>query len=317
MLMMFDSGNHAQALALAARTRGIKAYVVMPTISTPSKIAATKGYGAEITFSGSTEEERVAVVKEVMKETGAVLIPPVDHPNIILGQGTMGLEFEMQVDELVEHQPELSVHWRGRTDDSPTPTVNGDRARRRRGLDVIIAPCGGGGMLSGIATAMSGTGILVFGAEPSFQGADDARRGLAAGERISRVNTLTIADGLCTPVGVTPWSVISDPNKVRAIYAVSEEQIKEAMRLAIERLKVFIEPSAAVGLAVVLYNEEFRRLVEREAGDEGWNMGVVLSGGNTTLEAVASLFAGEEKGQQREEGVVGLDGRRQAENVSE
>ena len=167
----------------------------------------------------------------------------------------------------------------------------GRGGRRGRGLDAIVAPCGGGGMLSGIATALSGTGTAVFGAEPSFQGADDARRGLAAGTRVTSVRSLTVADGLRTPVGAIPWSVISDPAKVRAVYAVSERQIKAALRLVLERMKVVIEPSAAVGLAAVLFDEGFRRVVEREGGEEGWNVGVVFSGGNTTVEAIGRLFA--------------------------
>ena len=263
-------GNHAQALALAARTRGVKAYIVMPTNSAPSKIAATKGYGAEVIFSGPTSQEREDVVEDVIRKTGAVLVPPYDHPNIILGQGTMALEFETQVEDL------LSLEL-GENDG-------------RQGLDAVITPCGGGGMLSGVATALAGAGIKVFGAEPSFQDADDVRRGLEQGKRITTVRSRTIADGLRTPVGILPWSVISDRWKVQGVYAVTEVQIKEALKLVIERMKMLVEPSAVVGLAVVLYNQEFRRLVEREAGSKGWNLGIVLSGGNTTLDAIAGLF---------------------------
>jgi threonine dehydratase len=158
-----------------------------------------------------------------------------------------------------------------------------------------ISP-GGGGLLSGIATAMLNTGTQVFGSEPSFQGADDCRRGLAANSRLQSVSSLTIADGLRTPVGAIPWSVISDPAKVRGVFAVGEEDIKRAMRLVVERMKVLIEPSAAVPVAVVLFCKEFRELVQREVEARGgedrqWNVGVVLSGGNTTLEAVGRLFA--------------------------
>ncbi|KAI9845202.1 MAG: Bifunctional acetohydroxyacid reductoisomerase [Thelocarpon superellum] len=286
-----SSGNHAQALALAARTRGIKAYVVMPTISPPSKIAATKGYGAEVIFSGSTSEEREEVTARVMQETGAVLVPPYDHPNILLGQGTQALELEEQVKTMVRVDPTLDVRWKVHQEGPIFVDDERKKGFTGSGLDAVIAPCGGGGMLSGIATAMIGTGIRVFGAEPSFQGADDVARGLAAGERVSSVNTLTIADGLRTPVGVIPWSIISDPAKVRGVYAVSEEEIKDATKLVIERMKLLIEPSAAVGLAVIMYNDDFRRLVAREAGPEGWNIGVILSGGNTTLEALGKIFA--------------------------
>lgn len=268
----------------------------MPTISVPSKIAATKGYGAEVIFSGSTSEEREAVAQEVIKRTNATLVPPYDHPNIILGQGTMALEFERQVEDLLDVDEREQRLARSAAEDGGnlSGTTNGvgiDGQRTRKGLDAIIAPCGGGGMLSGIATAMTGTGIQVFGAEPSFEGADDARRGLAQGQRIPTVQSLTIADGLRTPVGIIPWSIIHDGAKVRAIYAVSEAQITAALTLVIERMKVFIEPSAAVGLAAVLYNDDFRRLVEREAGPEGWNIGVILSGGNTTLEALAEILS--------------------------
>ncbi|KAH0566503.1 hypothetical protein GP486_000084 [Trichoglossum hirsutum] len=256
-----SSGNHAQALALAARTRGIPAYVVMPAISAPSKVSVTKAYGASVIPSGPTSQEREAVVAEVIQKTDATLIPPYDHSDIILGQGTMALEFEEQVREIPGGE---------------------------QGLHAIVTPCGGGGMLSGVATAMLGTGTHVFGAEPSFQGADDCRRGLATGSRITTVKTLTIADGLRTPVGEIPWSVISDPAKVRGMFAVSEEEIKRAMALVIERMKLLIEPSAAVPVAVVLFNEEFRKLVQEEGP---WNVGVVLSGGNTTLEAIGKLFA--------------------------
>ncbi|KAF2091585.1 tryptophan synthase beta subunit-like PLP-dependent enzyme [Saccharata proteae CBS 121410] len=293
-----SSGNHAAALALAARTRGVKAHIVMPTISTPSKIAATKGYGAEVIFSGSTSQEREAVVEEVIKKTGAVLVPPYDHPDIMLGQGTLALEFEQQAHDMMDAKPELSV------EDGKTT------------LDAVIAPCGGGGMLSGVAIALAGTGIRVFGAEPSFQGADDARRGLAEGKRITTVKSLTIADGVRTPVGEFPWAVISDKGMVSGIYSVTEDQIKAAMRLLLERMKVFVEPTAALGLAVCLYNEEFRRLVEQEGGEKGWNVGVVLSGGNTTLEAISDLFATPEPQAERAEGVLGKDGMREAENVA-
>lgn len=295
----------------------------MPTISTPSKIAATQGYGAEVIFSGSTSQEREAVVEEVIRRTGAVLVPPYDHPDIILGQGTMALELEEQVRELIWEDPSLSVRCRqnvvhdgevyrnGEYNDDGIST--GEVARR---LDAVIAPLGGGGMLSGVATALSGTGTAVFGAEPSFEGADDGRRGLAANERITTVRTLTIADGLRTPVGELTWTVISDKSKVRGVFAVSEDQILSAMKLVLERMKVFVEPSAVVGLAVCLYDEEFRYLVEKEGGEEGWDIGVILSGGNTTVEAITRMFeVGERKGE-RAEGKVGADGKREAENVA-
>lgn len=265
------TGNHAQALALAARESGIPAHIIMPEISAPGKVAATKGYGANVVFSGSTSVEREAVASRVTAETGATLVPPYDHPDIVLGQGTLGLEFQDQVAELMM-------------------AAEGDSTKKSKGLDAIITPCGGGGMLSGVALSCEGTGIRVFGAEPSFQGADDCRRGLAAGKRVESVSTLTIADGLRTPVGAIPWGIIHDRKLVRGVYAVTESQIAAALRLVLERMKVVVEPSSAVPLAVVLFNEEFRALVEREAGPEGWDVGVVFSGGNVGLDKLGMLF---------------------------
>ncbi len=297
----------------------------MPTISTPSKIAATQGYGAKVYFSGSTSDEREAVVQDVIKDTGAVLVPPYDHPDIILGQGTMALELEKQAKELIKSDPALSVHHQdkqyimnGHSNGASHP--NGSHASSTVSepgrLDSVIAPIGGGGMLSGIATALYNTGTYVFGAEPLFEGADDARRGLAANKRVPTVKTLTIADGLRTPVGEIPWTIISDKTKLRGVYAVTEEQILQAMRLVLERMKVFVEPSAVVGLAVALYDEEFRSLVEREGGDEGWDIGIILSGGNTTVEAIAKMFAVSDEKGDRMEGKLGGQGERIAENVA-
>ncbi|KAF9262657.1 tryptophan synthase beta subunit-like PLP-dependent enzyme [Marasmius fiardii PR-910] len=272
-----SSGNHAQALAYAARTRGVTAYIVMPSISTPSKIAATKGYGANVIFSGSTAPEREIVANDVIAKTGARFIHPYDHPDIILGQGTMALELEEQVKDL----------------DSDSDGSGHDAlAGRGRGLlDAVISPLGGGGMLSGIATALSGTGTRVFGSEPSFQGGDDGRRGLADGKRITSVSTLTIADGLRTPLGEINWTVISDKSKVEGVYSVGEEEIKKAMKLLLERLKIWVEPSSCVPLAVVFFDEDFRRECVRL---NVRRLGVVLSGGNTTVEAVSTLFGPEQ-----------------------
>ncbi|KAK0745291.1 putative pyridoxal-phosphate dependent enzyme [Apiosordaria backusii] len=255
-----SSGNHAQALSLAARESNIPAYIVMPTISNPSKVSATRGYGAQITFSGPTAPEREAAAQKIIDEKGAVLIPPYDHPHIIAGQGTAALELLSQV---------------------PRP------------LDAIITPCGGGGLLSGTALACSESKTKVFGAEPEFEGADDGKRGYYSGRRIESVKSLTIGDGLRTPVGRIPWGIIYERRLVDGMFSVTEGEIKQAMRLVFERLKVVVEPSAVVGLAVALFNEEFRRVVEREGGEEGWDLGVVFSGGNVDLGALGGLFGGE------------------------
>ncbi|KAF1919191.1 pyridoxal-phosphate dependent enzyme-domain-containing protein [Ampelomyces quisqualis] len=295
-----SSGNHAQALALAARTFSIPAHIVMPSISTPSKIFGTRAQSATIHFSGSTAREREAVVAAIQADTGATLVPPYDHPDIMLGQGTVGLEATAEVAELLAASPQLGIA--GKT-----------------GLDALLLPCGGGGMLSGTAISLYNTPTRVYGAEPSFQGADDAQRGVEAGRRVESVKTLTIADGLRTNLGIYPWEIISKKEYVNGMYAVTEQNIKDAMQLVLERMKCVVEPSGVVGLATVLYNEDFRRMVEKEAAEEGWNVGVVFSGGNTTIEAITKIFAdegtsGEEL--QRAQGTLGRDGKKTAENVA-
>ncbi|KAJ5668616.1 uncharacterized protein N7477_007186 [Penicillium maclennaniae] len=257
-----SSGNHAQALALAASTLNIPAYIVMPEISTPSKISGTKSHGAAVIFSGSTSVEREAVVAQIQAATNAILVPPYDYFDVICGQGTTALELEEQY------------------------------AERSSGiLDAVITPIGGGGLNAGVATYFADKPqTKVFGAEPSFEGADDCRRGLQAGQRVESVSTLTIADGLRTPVGVLNWEVISDKRKVEGVFAVTEEQIKAAMRLVLERMKLVVEPSAVVGLAACLFDEDLRRRVEQEGGEKGWDVALVFSGGNTTVEAISKLF---------------------------
>lgn len=259
----------------------------MPTISIPQKIAATRGYGANVIFSGSTSVEREAVAAKVINETGARLVPPYDHPDIMLGQGTMGLELQEQVASMM--QGGEGSGFRAEVTGRDNEVKNG--GRERKGLDAVMTPCGGGGMLSGVALSCEGTGIRVFGAEPMFQGADDGKRGYEAGERVPTVSSLTVADGLRTPVGKFPWSVIFERRLVSGMFSVSEEEIKEAMRLVFERFKMVVEPSGCVPLAVALFDEEFRGMVEREAGEEGWDLGLVFSGGNVGVDAVGRLFA--------------------------
>ncbi|KAF9876516.1 hypothetical protein CkaCkLH20_05924 [Colletotrichum karsti] len=251
----FSAGNHAQALALAAKENGITAHIVMPSTTRPYKIDATKGYGANVVVCGPKDREAVAA--QIVNETGARLIPPFNHPDVILGQATVGLEMQDQV----------------------------------QNLDAIIAPCSGGGLLSGVALSCEGTGVKVFGAEPEFEGADDGRRGYYSGNRVTEVNTRTIADGLIGVVGQMPWEIIYERRLVSGMFAVSEVEILEATKLILERLKVVVEPAAAVPLAVALFNEEFRSLVEKEAGEKGWDLGLVLSGGNVGVEGLAKLFS--------------------------
>lgn len=235
-----SSGNHAQALACAAKETGIKCWVVMPENSAKPKIAATKGYGANIIFSAPSAAEREKTLRRVQAETGATFIPPYDHVDIIAGQGTLMLEFLQQAKEM----------------DMP--------------LDAVLVPVGGGGMLSGCALACDQTQTTVYGAEPLE--ADDAARGFHSGSRVTEVQVTTIADGLRTPVGVQNFEIIK--KHVADIFTVTEEQIVEAMRLVMERMKLVVEPSGAVPLAVALFNEDFKRL--QLAG----NIGIVFSGGN-------------------------------------
>ncbi|KXH43701.1 hypothetical protein CSIM01_13840 [Colletotrichum simmondsii] len=277
----YSAGNHARALALAAAEDGITSRIVMPTTTRPNKIAATKGYGAIVVFSRPGFSGREAVAAEIVAETGARLVPPHDHPDVILGQATAGLEFQEQVLEQQQRQ-QNSIEEGG-----------GGGRRRRKGLDAIIAPCSGGGLLSGTALSCEGTGIKVFGAEPEFEGADDGRRGFYSGARITAHNQTpnTVADGLAGAVSATPWGLIYERGLVSGMYAVTEDEILAATRLLLERLKVWVEPSAAVPLAVALYNEEFRGVVEREGGVEGWDLGLVVSGGNVDVDGMVRLFS--------------------------
>lgn len=238
-----SSGNHAQALALAARMRGIPAHIVMPTDAPRVKRAAVEGYGATVHPCEPTLEAREATAARVVRETGGVLIPPYDHPDVIEGQGTLALELMEDVE----------------------------------GLDAIVAPVGGGGMISGIAIALSDRTprVRVFGAEPS--GADDAFRGKQRGERIPRHEPITIADGLKTTLGELTWPVVRD--LVEEVLVVDDAAIIAAMRLVFERMKIVVEPSAVVPLAAVLA-QRFRALQGLE------RVAVVLSGGNVDLDAL-------------------------------
>jgi threonine dehydratase/serine racemase len=236
-----SSGNHAQALALAARVRGIPAYIVMPKTAPAVKKAAVEGYGGRVTLCEPNLAAREETAARLVAETGAALIPPFDHPDVIAGQGTAILE-------LLEDVPDL---------------------------DAIITPVGGGGLLAGSAVAARELkpGIRVFAAEPL--GADDAARSKAAGEWQPQTGPNTIADGLLTSTGQLTWPIIRD--LVERVFTVTDDEIRAAMRLIWERMKLIVEPSGTVGAAVAL-GAAFKAL-------EGANkVGIVFSGGNVSLD---------------------------------
>ena len=211
-----SSGNHAAALALAARKRGIDAYVVMPENAPDIKKKAVAGYGATIYFCKPTLKARESALAEVIAETGATEIHPYDNSDVISGQGTAAKE-------LLEDE--------------------GD-------LDLVLAPVGGGGLLAGTALSVShlSPGTKLIGCEP--EGADDAYRSFLKGEIVPSNNPKTIADGLLTSLGNRNFAIIKE--KVEQIVTVSEDSIVEAMRLVWERMKIVIEPSSAVPLGAIL-----------------------------------------------------------------
>jgi threonine dehydratase len=211
-----SSGNHAQALALAAKLRGIPAHIVMPHNATPVKRRAVEGYAANVIECEPTLSAREVKVAEVQDRTGAILIPPYNHRDVMAGQGTVALEM---LDEIAD-------------------------------LDAMVAPIGGGGLMAGVAIAAKALkpAIRLFAAEPL--GADDAARSKAAGTFIEQTAPRTIADGLLTSMGNITWPVVRD--LVEAVITVTEEEIVQAMRLTWERAKFLIEPSSAVAVAAVL-----------------------------------------------------------------
>jgi threonine dehydratase len=211
-----SSGNHAAALARAARLRGIPAYIVMPSNSPQAKQAAVRRYGGDVVLCEPTLAARESTARQVMERTGAVFIHPYDDMRVMAGQGTTAIE-------LLEDVP---------------------------GLDLILCPVGGGGQLSGIAVAAKAIkpAVRVIGVEPS--GADDAARSLKAGQIIPMVEPRTIADGLKTSLGQKPFAEIM--RLVDDIVTVSEESIVQAMRQVWEVMKLLVEPSGAVSYAAVV-----------------------------------------------------------------
>ncbi|HEX9839283.1 MAG TPA: pyridoxal-phosphate dependent enzyme [Anaerolineales bacterium] len=237
-----SSGNHAQALALAARLRGIPSYIVMPDNAPGVKKAAVAGYGGKITFCEPTLQAREATLANVVEGTRSAVIHPYNDERVIAGQGTAVLE-------LLEDVPDL---------------------------DVIIAPVGGGGLLSGTAIAATELkpDIRVIGTEPEL--ADDAYRSIQTGQIVPSANPKTIADGLLTSLGTLTFPIIQE--RVEQIVTVSEAGIIESMKFIWERAKIVIEPSAAVAVAV---------LWERKIDLSGLKVGIILSGGNVDLEKLA------------------------------
>lgn len=234
-----SSGNHGAALALAAKLRGIPCRVVMPRNAPGVKKAAVSGYGAGIDFCAPTLQAREAMLEDVVARTSATVVHPYDDSLVIAGQGTAALE-------LLDAVP---------------------------ALDLVLTPIGGGGLASGTALTVKSRspGTRMVAVEPA--GADDACRSFRSGERLPSVAPKTIADGLLTSLGVRNFALIQ--RLVDDIVTVGEAAIVGAMRLVWERMKIVVEPSAAVPLAA---------LVENRIDARGLRVGIVLSGGNIDLD---------------------------------
>lgn len=230
-----SSGNHAAALSLAARMNGVKAFIVMPESAPAVKKNAVAGYGAEITFCKPTLQSREETTGIIIEKTGATLIHPYDNFNVICGQGTAALEL---------------------LDD-------------KKDLEVMVAPIGGGGLMSGTSTTVKSINekIKVVGAEPL--NANDAYISFNTGKLAQSVNPLTIADGLLTSLSELTFTIIR--KNVDIIFTAKEESIAECMRLVWERMKIIIEPSSATVLAIIKENPDFFRAKR---------VGLILTGGN-------------------------------------
>ncbi len=240
-----SSGNHAQAIAYAARQAGAKAFIVMPDNSPQVKVDAVRGYGAEIIFCEANQQARESMLGRVVEKTGAVFIHPYNDYKVITGQATCAKEF---VEEIKD-------------------------------LDCLVAPVGGGGLLSGtiLAAKYFSPMTVVYAGEP--EGAADAVLSIAHKkiEKAPYVNT--IADGLQTVLGEKTFPIISE--SVKEILVVSDDEIVNTLKLVYERMKIVIEPSAAVSLAAVIkYRDRF----------EGKKVGVIFSGGNVDLSKFATWF---------------------------
>ncbi len=242
-VVAYSSGNHAQATAIAAQHVGARATIVMPEDAPKSKMEATRSYGAKIVTYNRFTESREAIASAILKEGGATLIPPFDHPMIMAGQGTAALE-------LLEETG---------------------------ALDALIAPVGGGGLLSGCATIAKAINpaIRIFGAEP--QGANDTFLSLAAGERKTVAHPETIADGLRAPKpGELTFAVLQ--RLVESVVLVSDDEIRAAVKFLLLRLKILVEPSGAASVAAVLFHKLPPQIR---------SVGVIISGGNVDFEELA------------------------------
>jgi len=236
-----SSGNHGAALALAAKTRNIPAYIVVPEGANPAKLKAIEQAGGKITFCGNTMQDRDNAAEKIRQATAAAMIHPYTHPDVIAGQGTAALECLQQ---------------------SPA-------------LDFMIAPVGGGGLISGTAIAVAGKSknCRVIGAEPS--GAADAYQSLQANKRITDIVSNTICDGLRATIGEINLQIMQERNI--EIFTVSDQETIEAMRLIWERLKILVEPSCATVQAAITKNKtQFA----------GKKIGLIITGGNVDLSAM-------------------------------
>lgn len=244
-VVAYSSGNHAQAVAIAARHWGASATLVMPLDAPKSKVEATRAQGARFVTYDRLREDREAIGKRIAEETGATLVPPFDHPWTIMGQGTAALE-------LIEEIPDL---------------------------DALLVPVGGGGLISGcsIAAKHLRPGIRVIGVEPLD--ANDTFLSLAEGKRVEIAAPKTIADGLRSPSpGVLTFPIIQ--RNVERIVLVTDNEIREAMKFLLIRMKILVEPSGAVTAAAALAGK---------LGGKLGRVGLILSGGNVDLEMLAEL----------------------------
>ena len=238
-IVTHSSGNHAQAVALASFLKGYKATIVMPKNAPKVKVEAVRGYGADIIFCESTIEARQETASKIISETEAIFIHPYNDPKVIAGQGTCALELLQEIPD----------------------------------LDIILAPVGGGGLISGtlIAAKSLNPDISVTGCEPEL--ADDAYRSLESGSIQPVLRTDTVADGLRTSLGSLTFKIMKE--QLDQIVTVSEESIVRDMKRVWERMKIVIEPSCSVPLSAIL---------DQKVDVTGKQVGVILTGGNVDLE---------------------------------